>query len=68
VRQLIRTVLSGLWHDVASLRTTVAGRRSEARRQPVDDDGHLAAFDRSMPKRTATYGPAGDERGRDRGE
>jgi hypothetical protein len=61
VRHLIRTVLDGLRHDAASLRTRLTGRRSEARRRPANADGNLPAFDRSMPGGTATYGPADDE-------
>jgi hypothetical protein len=68
MRHRIRTVLRGLRHDAASLRTGLTRRRSEARGRPADDEGYLPAFDRSMPKRTATYGPDADEREGDREE
>ena len=63
MRHTIRIVLDGLRHDAASLRARLTGRR-----RPANGDGHVPAFDRSMPRRTATYGPADEEGNADREE
>ncbi len=57
MRRLIATVLYGLCNDVSTLaRRPFAGPSSH---ELPENGEYIPAFDRTLPKRSASYGPQG---------